>query len=76
MMIIMTNQVCHLLIKYIKYNLIISQNTINTDVTFLDGLLIDLSEKQNVDQEAIKFLIEFMKTHQYDTDSFKYDLIS
>ena len=43
-------------------------------MTFLDGLFIDISQKRNIDQETIKLIIGFMKTHQYDTDAFRSDL--
>ena len=44
------------------------------ELTFLDGLFIDILEKGNIDQETIKLIIEFIKTHQYDTESFRMDL--
>ena len=47
-----------------------------TESTFLDALFIHISENGNVDQETIKLVIEFMKRHQYDTDSFRNDLSS
>ena len=40
----------------------------------MDGLFSDISEKGNIDQETICHVIKFMKTHQFDTDSFRNDL--
>ena len=50
------------------------ENEIKTELTFLDGLFIDISEQGNVDQGTIKLIIQFMRTHQFDTDSFKDDI--
>ena len=40
----------------------------------LDSLFIDVSKKENIDPETTKRIIQFIKTHQFDTDSFRYDL--
>ena len=45
-----------------------------TELTFLDGLFIDISEKGNIDPETIELIIKFMKAQKYDTDAFRNDL--
>ena len=40
----------------------------------MDGLFAELSEKGTVDQKAIKGVMDFMKTHHFDSDAFKDDL--
>ena len=35
---------------------------------------MDVSERGNTVQETMKLIMDFMKTHQYDTDAFRDDL--
>ena len=46
----------------------------NTELTFLDGLFANISEKGNIDEQTINFITGFMKTHQYDSDALREDL--
>ena len=48
----------------------------STDKTFLDGLFEHILEQNNIDQQTVKAIIEFMKTSGYDSDALKEDVIS
>ena len=45
-----------------------------TELTFLNGLFAHIAEKGNIDQDTINRIIQFMKSHQFDSDAFKDDL--
>ena len=48
--------------------------TVYIGLTFLDGLLSHLSENQEIEQETVLAIVDFMKFHQYDSDALREDI--